>query len=48
MTDAEIGAVLDPWLAGLSRDGVFSGAVLVARDGREIYSAAYGVASFEA
>lgn len=47
MTDPQIGAALDPWLAGLSRDGVFSGAVLVARDGREIYAAAYGVASLE-
>lgn len=47
MTDAEIGAALDPWLAGLSRDGVFNGVVLVARDGREIYATARGVASLE-
>lgn len=47
MTDAEIGAALDPWLAGLNRDGVFSGAVLVARDGREIFSVAYGSAALE-
>lgn len=47
MTDAQIGAALDPWLAGLSRDHVFNGAVLVARDGREIYAAAYGDASLE-
>ncbi|MCA8887056.1 MAG: beta-lactamase family protein [Hyphomonadaceae bacterium] len=42
MTNAEIGAALDPWLAGLQRDGVFNGALLVARDGREIYARAYG------
>lgn len=42
MTDAQIGAALDPWLAGLQRDGVFNGALLVARDGREIYARAYG------
>lgn len=42
MTDAQIGAALDPWLAGLQRDGVFSGAFLVARNGREIYAHADG------
>lgn len=42
MTDAQIGAALDPWLAGLQRDGVFNGAVLVARNGQEIYAHAYG------
>ena len=42
MSDAEIGAALDPWLAGLQRDGVFNGALLVARDGRELYARAYG------
>ena len=47
MTDAEIGTALDAWLAGLSRDGVFSGAVLLARDGREIYAGAHGVAALE-
>ena len=47
MTDAQIGAALDPWLAGLSRGHVFNGAVLVARNGREIYAAAYGDASLE-
>lgn len=47
MTDGEIGAALDPWLAGLNRDGVFNGAVMVARNGQPIYSAAYGVASLE-
>lgn len=43
MSDAEIGAGLDVWLSGLNRDGVFSGAVLVARDGRENHAGAYGV-----
>ena len=47
MSAAQIGAALDPWLAGMSRDGVFSGAVLVARDGREIYAAAHGIAALE-
>jgi CubicO group peptidase (beta-lactamase class C family) len=42
MTDAEIGAALDPWLAGLNRDGIFNGVLLVARDGREIYARAHG------
>lgn len=42
MSDAQIGAALDPWLAGLQRDGVFNGALLVARDGREIFARAYG------
>lgn len=41
-TDAQIGAALDPWLAGLNRDGVFNGAFLVARNGHEIYAHAYG------
>jgi D-alanyl-D-alanine carboxypeptidase len=42
MSDAEIGGALDPWLQGLSRDGIFNGAVLVARNGGEIYAQAYG------
>ena len=45
MTDAQIGAALDPWLAGLQRDGVFNGALLVARNGQEIYARAYGARS---
>jgi D-alanyl-D-alanine carboxypeptidase len=45
MTDAQIGAALDPWLAGLQRDGVFNGALLVARNGQEIYTGAYGARS---
>lgn len=42
MTDSQIGPALDPWLDGLHRDGVFNGALLVARDGREIYARALG------
>ena len=42
MTDAQIGAALDPWLTGMNRDGVFNGAILVARSGQEIYAHAYG------
>lgn len=42
MTDAQIGAALDPWLAGLHRDGVLNGVFLVARDGREIFARSYG------
>jgi len=47
MSDAEIGAGLDPWLTGLHAQGVFNGAVLVARDGREIYAGARGVATID-
>ncbi len=43
-SDAQIAAALDPWLAGLQQQGVFSGAVLVARDGRQVYASARGVA----
>lgn len=42
MSDAQIGATLDPWLAGLERADVFNGVLLVARDGREIFARAYG------
>jgi D-alanyl-D-alanine carboxypeptidase len=42
MSDAEIDATLDPWLQGLNRDGVFNGAMLVARNGQQIYLGAYG------
>lgn len=42
-TDAEIASRLDAWLAELAGDGVFNGAVLVARNGREIYAGAHGV-----
>lgn len=42
MADAEIARTLDAWLADLNRQGRFNGAVLVARDGREIYAGARG------
>lgn len=41
-TDVEIAVRLDAWLSDLNRDGAFSGAVLVARDGREIFASARG------
>ena len=47
MGDAEIGAALDAWLSDLNQRGVFNGAVLIARDGREIWSGAYGLANLE-
>jgi len=46
--DAEIGARLDPWLADLQQQGVFNGAVLVARNGVEIYAGAHGVTDVSA
>jgi len=42
MSHAEIAAGLDAWLGDLHRQGVLNGAVLVARDGREIYANAFG------
>jgi D-alanyl-D-alanine carboxypeptidase len=42
MADGEISAALDPWLARLNRDGVFNGALLVARNGQEIYARTHG------
>lgn len=48
MSDAQIGRALDPWLQQLQRDGVFNGALLVARDGREIYARALGTRTAEA
>ncbi len=47
MSDAEIGAGMDAWLSELSGQGAFNGAVLIARDGREIYSGARGVTALE-
>lgn len=47
MSDAEIAREIDAWLRWLNRDDVFSGAVLVARDGREIYANAFGVADLD-
>lgn len=45
MTDAEIATGLGTWLDDIAlRDG-FSGVVLVAREGREVFSAAHGLAN---
>lgn len=44
MSDAQITTGLDTWLTGSAEEGRFNGAVLVARDGREIYASARGVA----
>lgn len=45
MSDAEISAGLDAWLAGLNQEQRFNGVVLVARDGQEIYTGAHGIVS---
>ncbi|MBC7769842.1 MAG: beta-lactamase family protein [Phycisphaerales bacterium] len=42
-SDAEIAEQLDPWLADLREQGRYNGAVLAARNGREVYAAAHGV-----
>ncbi len=47
MSDAEISAGMDPWLTQLNADGAFNGAVLIARDGREIYASARGVTGLD-
>lgn len=47
MTDGQIRTALGPWLAGLNRDGVFNGAILVARNGEEIYAGVHGVRDVE-
>jgi len=41
-SDADIAAGLNPWLDKLSRDGIFNGALLVARDGREVFASVRG------
>lgn len=43
MSDSAIGAALGAWLTSLHEQGQFNGAVLVARDGREIFAAVHGV-----
>jgi CubicO group peptidase (beta-lactamase class C family) len=45
--DSEFARELDPFIKGLAAEDVFSGAVLVARDGRVIFEKAYGLASRE-
>lgn len=42
-SDAEVSSGLDAWITDLAREQRFNGAVLVARDGREIYAGAHGV-----
>ncbi len=42
MDDGEIGAAMEAWLGGLAGQRGFSGAVLLARDGREIYVGGFG------
>ena len=44
MSGAEMSSALDPYLAGLARDGAFAGVVLVARDGQPAFQKAYGIA----
>ena len=44
MSDDDIAAELDHFYSGLSQQDVFSGAVLVARDGKPIFRKAYGFA----
>jgi CubicO group peptidase (beta-lactamase class C family) len=43
MSDGAIAEVMAPWLRGLNGQGRLNGAVLVARNGREIFAAAEGV-----
>lgn len=43
----KIAQVIDPWLDQLTRDSLFSGTVLVAWEGKPIYTAARGLASIE-
>lgn len=47
LSDSELAGRLDAYLAGLVRDGVFSGVVLVARQGKPVFSKAYGLADRE-
>src|SRR5262249_62369960 len=47
MSDADLAAALDGYLAGLARAGDFAGVVLVARDGKAIFEKPYGVAHRE-
>lgn len=46
-SDTEVATRLDAWLAGLAETGQFNGAVLVAREGREIYAGAHGITDLE-
>ena len=44
MPEAALAASLDTWMSGLSKQGLFSGAILVRRDSRDVWSNAYGLA----
>lgn len=44
MSEAELGRALDGWFGDLNRQGRFDGAVLVAREGRQVYANAFGLA----
>ena len=44
MSDAQIAASMEAWLGDLNARGNFDGAVLIARDGKEIFAHAYGLA----
>ncbi|HKS29318.1 MAG TPA: serine hydrolase domain-containing protein, partial [Pyrinomonadaceae bacterium] len=46
-SDALVSSKADKYLSSLSRDGLFSGSVLLAREGRVILSKGYGMANLE-
>ncbi|MDX1546381.1 MAG: serine hydrolase, partial [Rhodothermales bacterium] len=48
LSDAEIARRLEAYVQGLAEDGLFSGAVLVARDGEVLFERAYGLADRDA
>jgi CubicO group peptidase (beta-lactamase class C family) len=45
MSEAALAASLDGWMSGLAEQQLFSGAVLVRHDGRDVWSKAYGLAN---
>lgn len=47
VSDDQLPAYLDPYLARLADAGLFSGAVLVAKDGEVVYEGAFGMADRE-